>query len=62
MARNRGIVAILLVAVGIAWMGQGLGLLGGKSFMVDDVRWAWIGGVIVLLGVAVAVQGRRSRQ
>lgn len=62
MARNRGIVAILLVAVGLVWIGQGLGLIRGQSFMVDDVRWAWIGGVFVLLGIGVAVQGRWPRR
>ena len=38
--RGRLIAASLLVAVGLVWIGQGLGLLRGSSFMVDDVRWA----------------------
>lgn len=62
MTRNRGIVAVLLVAVGLVWIGQGLGIIQGQSFMVDDARWAWIGGVVVLLGLGVAVQGRWPRR
>lgn len=62
MTRNRGILAIVLIAVGLVWIGQGLGWIQGQSFMVDDARWAWIGGVIVLLGLGVAVQGRWPRR
>ncbi len=41
--RGRVITATLLVAVGLVWIGQGLGLLRGSSFMVGDVRWAVAG-------------------
>ncbi len=48
--RNRWIIAGFLIAVGLVWIGQGLGYLRGSSFMVDDIRWA-------LIGVAMAVVG-----
>jgi hypothetical protein len=60
--RGRVITATLLVAVGLVWIGQGLGLLRGSSFMVGDVRWAAAGLVSVALGAAIAVSARRSRR
>ena len=38
--RTRWIIAAILVLVGVVWIGQGLGILRGSSFMVDDMRWA----------------------
>jgi hypothetical protein len=57
--RTRLIVALALVAVGLVWVGQGIGLLRGSSFMVDDVRWAILGGVLIVGGVAIAISARR---
>lgn len=54
MEVRRWIVPFVLVAVGLVWIGQGLGLLRGQSFMVDDVRWALIGAVMVAAGGAIA--------
>ena len=59
--RRRLLLAIALVAVGLVWLGQGLGLLRGSSFMVDDRRWAMIGAVLVIAGVALALSARRRR-
>jgi hypothetical protein len=50
--RVRWIGAAGLAAVGLVWIGQGLGLLRGSSFMVDDFRWA-IAGFVLLLGATV---------
>jgi hypothetical protein len=55
------VLPIVLVAVGLVFVGQGLGLLRGSSFMVDDVRWAIIGLVLVTAGAVVAWRGRRAR-
>ena len=63
MHRTRGVTALVLVAIGIVWIGQGTGLLAGRSFMVGDLRWAVIGAVAVAGGVALgwrALSGRRS--
>lgn len=59
--RGRVLVAMALVAVGLVWIGQGLGLLRGSSFMTDDARWAAIGLVLVIVGAAIAVSARKSR-
>jgi hypothetical protein len=61
--RGRVIVAVACIAVGLVWIGQGLGLLRGSSFMVDDVRWAIAGAVLVVVGAVLAVSavlGRRG--
>jgi hypothetical protein len=57
--RGRLVLAALLVAVGLVWIGQGLGWLRGTSFMVNDVRWAGAGVVAVVGGAVLAVSARR---
>jgi hypothetical protein len=52
---------IVLVLVGLVWIGQGVGLLRGSSFMVDDARWAAIGAALVAVGIALAWRRSRSR-
>jgi hypothetical protein len=59
--RGRVVVGVLLALVGVVWIGQGLGILGGSSFMVDDVRWAIIGLVMVVVGAALLWEARRRR-
>lgn len=63
MIRSRTILAIILIALGLVWVGQGTGLLKGTSFMVGDPKWAIIGAVSVVSGLALgALELRRSRQ
>jgi len=54
--RRRWALAFVLVAVGLVWIGQGTGLLRGSSFMVDDVRWAIIGVVLLVAGLVLALR------
>ena len=52
---------MLLTLVGLVWVGQGVGLLRGSSFMVDDVRWAVAGLATGVVGIVLVVSGwRRS--
>jgi hypothetical protein len=55
------VLGFVLVAVGAIWIGQGLGLLRGSSFMVDDVRWAVAGAVTAVIGIALIIRARGSR-
>ena len=60
-ARGTAIAAAILLVIGIIWLLQGIGVLGG-SVMTGVSIWAWIGGACIL--VAVILIGRvfgRSR-
>ena len=50
----RGIGGVVLLLVGIVWVGQGLNLIGG-SFMSGQVVWLGIGCLCLLAGLAVLV-------
>jgi hypothetical protein len=50
---------IVLVAVGLVWLGQGIGLIGG-SFMTGEPLWAIIGAAM-LLGAAMLTAFLRRR-
>jgi hypothetical protein len=58
-----GVVAVLVVLVGAVFAGQGLGYIQG-SFMTGDMHWFWIGGGLVVVGLAVlaATIFRRAKQ
>jgi len=43
---------VLVVLVGAVFAGQGLGYIPG-SFMTGDMRWFWIGGAMVVVGLAI---------
>jgi hypothetical protein len=55
-------VAILLAIPGTIFIGQGLGLIRGSSFMVDDIRWAIIGAVMDVVAFAIVWSVLRARQ
>ena len=48
-----------LIVSGSIFVGQGLGILRGSSFMVDDIRWSWIGAGLVVVGLVLIGIGRR---
>jgi hypothetical protein len=60
--RSRWIIAAVLLLVGLGWMFQGLGILPGNGFMDGDTRWAVIGAVIAVAGIAVAWTAFRMRR
>ncbi|MFW5471186.1 hypothetical protein ACOCJ4_14200 [Knoellia sp. CPCC 206435] len=51
-------LGILLVVVGLVWMLQGLGVLGGSA-MSGVTLWAVVGPLVALAGVGLAVTTRR---
>jgi hypothetical protein len=59
--RTRWIIAAILVVVGAVWIGQGLGLIRGSSFMIDDIRWAIIGAAMLVGGLVIGWTAFRSR-
>ena len=62
MVRARAVLAIVLVAAGLVWIGQGTGVLRSSSFMVDDMRWALIGAGCVVAGLVIGWLELRNRR
>ncbi len=62
MIRARTILAFILVAIGLVWIGQGTGFLAGRSFMVGDTRWAMIGAACLVAGAVVGWLELRRRR
>ena len=60
VVRIRWIGAAGLISVGLVWIGQGLGILRGASFMGGDPIWAAIGAFLVACGAFVAWLAFRS--
>ena len=59
--RTRWIIAAILIVVGAVWIGQGLGLIRGSSFMTNDTRWAIVGVGMLIGGFAIGWTAFRSR-
>lgn len=51
---------ILLIAVGLVWTLQGVGILGG-SVMSGSTMWAIIGPIVAIVGIFLIVRWARSR-
>jgi uncharacterized membrane protein len=60
MQRSALIAAGLLIVVGGIFVGQGLGILRGSSFMVGDPTWAVIGAAMIVVGAVLAWWSRRQ--
>jgi hypothetical protein len=57
---TRLVLAAVLALVGLVWIGQGFGFIGG-SFMTGSLIWAAIGAAL-LVGAAILVAGERRRR
>jgi hypothetical protein len=55
----RPVVAILMLLLGLVWIGQGAGLLGGSA-MSGQTVWAVIGVVLVVGAAWLVWSGRRT--
>ncbi|HEX6393418.1 MAG TPA: hypothetical protein VFZ97_08245 [Acidimicrobiales bacterium] len=51
----------VFLVVGVIWLGQGVGLIGG-SFMTGETVWTVIGGACILVGAYLVRVGFRWRQ
>ena len=52
------ILAVLLIGMGTVWILQGIGVLPG-SYMTGQMQWAYRGGAVAVVGVAILLFGRR---
>jgi uncharacterized membrane protein HdeD (DUF308 family) len=55
------IVGVIMVLLGAVWILQGLNVLPG-SFMTGDMKWAVIGAVVALAGIALLTFNFRRRR
>lgn len=49
------LIGLLMVAMGVVWMLQGLNLAFRVGFMVGDRRWVVYGAILALIGAAQAI-------
>jgi hypothetical protein len=52
------ILAVLLIGMGTVWILQGIGVLPG-SYMTGQMQWAYRGGAVAVVGVAILLFARR---
>jgi hypothetical protein len=57
----RGVIALVLVAVGVVWIAQGLGALHGSP-MTGHAIWAVLGAVLLAIAAALVVGAVRARK
>ena len=57
------IAGALALAMGLLWIGQGLGIIRwpASSFMIDERRWTLYGAVLVVAGALLILRNRRPR-
>lgn len=53
------IAGVLLVLIGGVWILQGINVLPG-SFMTGQMKWAVIGAITAVIGIALIVWSRRG--
>jgi uncharacterized membrane protein len=61
MRRFLLIVGLLALAIGLLWIGQGLGVINwpASSFMIRQLHWAGYGAALAALGLILIWQSTR---
>jgi uncharacterized membrane protein len=61
MRRLLLIVGLLALAMGLLWIGQGLGVINWpqSSFMIKQMQWAGYGAALAALGLILIWQSNR---
>ena len=54
------ILGVVLIIIGVVWFLQGINVLPG-SFMTGQTKWAIIGAISFVVGIALLVGGRLMR-
>lgn len=54
------VLGVVLVLIGLVWLLQGLGYIHGSG-MTGNTLWAVVGPIVEVIGVVLAIQGRRGR-
>jgi len=55
------ILGLLALAIGLLWIGQGLGVINwpSSSFMIKQIQWAGYGAALAALGLILIWQSKR---
>lgn len=55
------IFAVLVIAMGVLWVGQGSGVVmwPASSFMLAEKRWTLWGGLLAIVGVVILLRALR---
>jgi hypothetical protein len=55
------LAGVVALAFGLLFLGQGLGLIRwpASSFMISDMKWAYYGGAIAIIGLLLIILSRR---
>jgi hypothetical protein len=61
MRAGRSLIGLMMVAVGVVWILQGLNLAFRVGFMVGDKHWVVYGAILASIGIAT-VFWSRTRQ
>ena len=63
MRRALAIIGVLMVAMGLLWVGQGLGYIHwpASSFMLDQRPWAVRGALLAIAGLGLLLFARGKR-
>lgn len=62
MSRLLLILGLVALAVGVLWIGQGLGVIAwpASSFMISQIQWAGYGAALAAIGLILLWQSRPS--
>ena len=60
MRTGLGVLGVLVLLIGAGFAGQGLGFIPGSA-MTGDIKWFWIGSVMVVVGLALGFFGFMRR-
>ena len=49
------LIGVLMLIIGLLWIGQGLGYINwpASSFMISQIKWAYYGGGLAALGLLI---------
>ena len=55
------LTGIVVLAAGLVFVGQGLGYIRwpASSFMISEIKWAYYGGGIAVVGILLIIIGAR---
>ena len=57
------LIGIVVLAAGLVFVGQGLGFIRwpASSFMISEIKWAYYGGGIAVVGILLIIIAHGSR-